>query len=95
MTNTPKSFADVVELIVSYIQMGVIPIIFGIAVVTFFYALVNYIQRSGDEKERTKAVQLMVWSIVGLFIMLSVWGLVQIITRSFGVSNFGLPLLKE
>ncbi len=62
-----------------------LPIVVALGLLTFFWGLVRYI--FSDAKE--KGTQLMIWGVVALFVMVSVWGLVGFIGRAFGVQQGG------
>ena len=51
----------------------IIPIMFALAVLGFFYGLVSYIFGKEDNKDQAK--KTMIWGVVALFVMASVWGL--------------------
>lgn len=63
-----------------------LPLIVSIAVVWFVYQVFRYAV-AGDEDEKAKAKGQMIWGIVGIFVMVSVWGLVAILQSTFGTSN--------
>jgi hypothetical protein len=64
-----------------------IPIAVGAALLFFFWGLAMFITRSGDPKAKDEAKSRMIWGIVALFVMVSVWGIVGFIQR-----NLGLPV---
>jgi len=51
-----------------------VPLAFILALLFFFWGIAKYIRSAGSEKDEGKKV--MVWGIVALFVMASVWGLV-------------------
>lgn len=51
-----------------------IPLVFTLALLFFFWGVAKYIWTQGDSKEDGK--KIMIWGIVALFVMSSVWGLV-------------------
>jgi hypothetical protein len=63
----------------------VIPILFALALLGFFYGLVMYIFGKEDNKDQAK--KTMIWGIVALFVMASVWGLVSFIGSAVGVDQ--------
>lgn len=67
----------------------VIPILFAVALLGFFYGLVGYIFGSEDNKDQKK--KTMIWGIVALFVMASVWGLVRFIGTAVGVDQGSAP----
>jgi succinate dehydrogenase hydrophobic anchor subunit len=70
----------------SEILNRVVPLIIAVAVVFFIYQVFRY-TISSDEEARKAAKTDIIWGIVGLFIMVSVWGLVAILQSTFGTSN--------
>jgi len=68
----------------------VIPIVAALALLAFFWGLVKFIAKAGDEKSHEEGKNIMKWGIIALFVMFSVWGLVFFIQR-----NLGLPENKS
>ncbi len=67
----------------NYISKNIIPILVAIAVFVFFYNLIFFIFNSDNEAERQKFKKYSLNSILALFIMLCVWGIVGIFTNTF------------
>jgi len=67
----------------------VIPIVFAIGLLGFFYGLVMYI--FGGEDTKVSAKKTMIWGVVALFVMASVWGLVNFLGSAVGVNRDGAP----
>lgn len=67
----------------------VIPILFALALLGFFYGLVMYIFGKEDNKDQAK--KTMIWGVVALFVMASVWGLVNFIGSAVGVDQQAAP----
>ena len=53
------------------------PLLLSLAVIFFVYALLQYILKAGEEQATAR--QQMIWGIIILFVMVSVWGLVNIL----------------
>lgn len=68
------------------ISNAVIPLLFSAALAIFIFGVVKFIGNS-DSKEKGKGRDFMIWGIVGLFVMISVWGLVNVLNATFGVRN--------
>lgn len=64
----------------------VIPILIVLALVAFFWGVVMYVW-----KRDAGAMQVMAAGLIGLFVMVSVWGIVRIAQNTFGVANSGGP----
>lgn len=66
-----------------------IPLVGAIALLYFFWGLAKFILAAGDEEERAKGKQIMIWGIVALFVIVSVWGLVGWLGTALGVGTAG------
>lgn len=63
-----------------------IPFLITAALLFFIYGVVRYLV-AGDPDDKEKAKKVVVRGIIGLFVILSVWGIVGVIQRTFGVGN--------
>lgn len=68
--------------LVNGIINGIIPILIGLAVLLFLYGIVRYIMDGKNPEGRSDASKFMVWGIVAIFVMVSVWGLVGLLTTT-------------
>lgn len=66
-----------------YILNPIIVLFFGIALVVFAWGLIEFLW-SGDasEKGRPKAIRNMIWGVFGMAIMVSVYGIMDIIVET-------------
>ncbi len=64
-----------------------IPILVGAAVIVFFYGLVQYISKGGEGHKEGRNV--MVAGITALFVMVSLWGIIQFIQNSLNIQGNG------
>ncbi len=64
-----------------------IPLVMGLALLAFLWGVFKFIW--GGEEKREEGKQLMLWGVVGLFVMASVWGLVQFLGTVTGVKTTG------
>jgi hypothetical protein len=62
---------------------ALIPVAFGLAVLAFFWGVAKYILQAGNPKVREQGRQLMVWGVIALFVIASVWGLVNLLSTTF------------
>jgi len=64
-----------------------IPFVIALAVLVFLWGIFKFITAVGDADKRKEATGLIIWGIIGLFVMVSVWGLVNILVRSVNLDN--------
>lgn len=62
------------------------PIVVALALVYFFWGLGNFILGSGSEEKRKEAISIMIYGIIALFVMVSVWGIVNVLQTTFGIT---------
>ncbi len=62
-----------------------IPIVFALAMLFFFWGLALYI--FGGEHDKEKAKKTMIWGVVALFVMAAVWGLVNFLSSSLDIDT--------
>lgn len=65
----------------------IIPFLVGLAVFLIIYGLLRYVLYAADEEKRKEGKDFILWGIFGVFLMLSVWGLVNILVNSLPTDN--------
>lgn len=67
-----------------------VPFLIGLAIVVFFWYLVMYIWK-GDESAdaRQKGLHGMAYSIIAIFVMVSIWGIIIFISNTLGIGIGG------
>jgi hypothetical protein len=70
-------------------------VLMTLAIAAFFYGLVVYIWNLRGGKDEGKAI--MVWGVVAIFVMVSVWGLVKLLQRTFlgDGQNYSAPAVDN
>ena len=64
----------------TFIGNVLIPLIFGLTLLMFVWGMFRFfIWGGGNEEERSKGKQLIIWAIVGLVLMTSIWGIVNML----------------
>lgn len=63
------------------------PIVVALALLAFFWGLVTYIFGSSNDEKRKKGIHIMVWGIIALFVMLSVFGIINALQSTLGVDR--------
>ncbi|HEU5114708.1 MAG TPA: hypothetical protein VFT82_03005 [Candidatus Paceibacterota bacterium] len=63
----------------------VVQLIFAAAVFYFLWGVFNYIRKADDPEERLNGRNHVIYSTIGLFVMISVWGIILLIKNTLGV----------
>ncbi len=74
--------------IITLINNVLVPLVFAVAFIVFIWGVFQYFIAGGaDEEKRENGKSLMLWGIIGFFVMVSVWGLVNILRGTFQTTN--------
>jgi len=92
LADSPK-LGDLLGYVTCLIYGSIIPLIVALAVVIFVWGVVQYVINDQEEAKRQKGKQFMIWGIIGLTVMVAVWGLVNILGSTFGI-NYAIPQLQ-
>jgi NADH:ubiquinone oxidoreductase subunit 2 (subunit N) len=84
-----NTFSDLVVRINEILNTAV-PLLIALAVVWTIWAAFKMISAEGDNREEAR--KKLIWGIVGIFIMVSVWGLVNLLITTFNLNNAALPV---
>ncbi len=61
----------------------IIPVLISIGLVIFFWGLVQYIYAAGDSSAHRRGRELIIWGLIALFVMVSIWGITGLLCESF------------
>jgi fumarate reductase subunit D len=65
------------------------PIVIALALLYFFWGLAKYILAAGSEEAKESGKNIMIWGIIALFVMVSVWGIIRILGDTLGIDQGG------
>src|SRR3989344_1269955 len=69
----------------------IVPILLVIGTIVFLWGVIMFLTAGADEEKRANARSLMIYGLVGLFVMVAVWGIVKVLVNFFGVGGAGVP----
>lgn len=55
-----------------------IRLLFAVALVVFLWGIIEYIKGAGSSDSREQGTRHIIWGLVGLFIMVSVYGIITL-----------------
>lgn len=62
----------------------VIPVLITVAVIYFIWSVIQY-TITGDDKKKADAKKGIVSGLIGLFVIVAFWGILSLVTNTFGV----------
>lgn len=90
----PK-LTDLINYVTCVIGASVVPLIFILAVAFFVWGVVQYVINADSEEAKSKGRDFMIWGIIALTVMVSIWGLVRIFGNTFNIDTTFVPQVKE
>ena len=87
--------ADVFNYVTCFIGQSVVPLLFSLAIVMFIWGVIQYVINDSDEGKKEKGRNFMIWGIIALTVMVSIWGLVSIIGSTFNVDTHFIPQVRQ
>lgn len=81
--------ASTILYIINYV---LVPVLFAIAFIVFLYGIVaKYIFSAGDPEKVKEGHRLILWGLIAFVVMISLWGLVNVIANTFGLYGISAP----
>jgi hypothetical protein len=91
-TMPANSVQDILIDLVLFFNSVIIPGLFAIA---FFFLIWNaaryFIFQGATEEGRASARRLLIYAVLALVVMISLWGIVRLVTATFGITSTNTP----
>lgn len=85
---TVTSIQGAGAFLIGLINNVAVPVVFALAFIVFIWGVFQvFILGGTNEEAKEKGRALMIWGLIGFFVMVSVWGLVRILTGTVGLNN--------
>jgi len=84
------SMKTLVQSINDTIINPLILFLFALALVFFLYGVLRYLLNPDNEEVRKGSKQHILWGIIGMFIMVSVFGIMNLILNTIGEKNIDI-----
>jgi len=85
------TLTDIINMFIG-IGLTIIPFLASIALLVFVWGVARFIRASGDEKAVKESKNLLIWGVVGLFVLFTIWGIISFLKNEFGFgSGVGIP----
>jgi len=82
------------QTVLTIINSVLVPVLFAISFIVFLYGIAEaYIFSNGDPERVKSGHHLVMWGIIAFAIMISIWGLVNVVANTFGLTGYRAPPL--
>lgn len=78
---------NLAERLIFWLNRGIV-ILITVATLFFIYAVIGYIREKDSAKMKDKKQQ-MINGIIGLFVIVSVWGIIGLVSQTLGTNRGG------
>ena len=89
---TPKDIGTLFDFAKCLLSESVIPFVIGLGVLLFLIGVLQYVAAGDNEEKREASRNMMIYGIIAIFVMVSVWGFVKMLSTTFGF-DYALPTL--
>ena len=87
-----NNLSDAGSFIINTINNVLVPVLFALAFIVFLWgAFYTFIYGQGSDESKEKGKSLMLWGLIGFFVMVSIWGLVNLLTGTISFGNNSGP----
>ncbi|OGF51717.1 hypothetical protein A3I27_04845 [Candidatus Giovannonibacteria bacterium RIFCSPLOWO2_02_FULL_43_11b] len=89
-----QTIGSIVDTIIDFLD-SIIPILFLIATIVFLWGIILFITSGGDEEKRKEGRQYIIFGLIGLFVMVAIWGIVNVLVDFFDFGGVIAPDLPD
>ena len=68
---------------------AIVPLLMVLAVAVFLWGIVKYITAGGNTEKEKEARGYVIYGLIGIFVLVSFWGIIQIFATTLGVQTGG------
>jgi hypothetical protein len=73
---------------------SVLPVLFSLATVSFIWGIIQYFLNPDNEEKRKAGKSFMMWGLIALFVMTSMWGIVNILSNTTQIKTY-IPQVSQ
>lgn len=77
---------DVFDNLITYILNPLIILIFSFGLLVFLWGLLVFLNNGANPSKSNEGKEHMIWGVVGMFIMVSVAGIINVIVTTFSLA---------
>ena len=85
-----------VNNLIAFTNKTLVPLVFAVAFIVFLWGVLKiFILGGADETKRAEGKNLVLYSIIGFLLMVSLWGIVNLVSSGFGFANESIQRLPS
>ena len=91
-----KSISNLTDLInfgTCTIMGSIVPLLVSLAMAGFVYGVIKFFMNPDNEEKKKNGKTFMLWGIISLFVIVSIWGIVGLFSNSFLNKDNSTPVM--
>ncbi len=94
-TGLKKNITEMFTYLLCVLDSGIIPLLISIALIIFLAGVVRFVGSGDNEEQRQGGRHMMIFGIIALFVMVSVWAFVNVLSNSLFGKNSTIQSLPS
>lgn len=70
-------------------------LLFAVALLVFIWGLVGFVGKAGDEDALVVAKRHVIYGLIGMFIMVSAFGIIRVVLNTFGIDTTNITNIEK
>jgi TRAP-type C4-dicarboxylate transport system permease small subunit len=87
------TIVDFLQKVDQYILNPILELLFAVAFVYFIWSVIKLINADGSDKAEARTAVM--WSVVGMFIMISVYGVINLVLSTFQIDKSSTSYIQS
>lgn len=64
-----------------------LPLSFSVVFLAFVYGVIRFLMSGSDTNKKEEAKNRLLWGVVAMFVVVTIWGIVAFLQGTFGIAN--------
>lgn len=90
-----KTLGQLVTDTLMLLSQYILKVLLAVIILVFLYGLMKYMFKGqGSDTARSEGRKLMLWGVIGIFVITSLWSIVAVFSSLIGHNNIVIPQFK-
>ncbi len=88
-----QNLSELAPLVGSYINQ-IYYLLLAVAMITLVVGVFKFVANAGNEQGRKAGRQVILWGVIGIFVITSIWGIVNILQNTLELGDDSNPNVR-
>lgn len=89
-----SNLESLMDFLLGLFTNSLIPLIISLGLIYLIVSVLGYMRADDDAQGRAEKKKQIFWSIIGLFVIISIWSLVAVVANTFNIFGGGVLEVK-